>query len=324
LVWDSLPDAELRAVAAELHDPAVMEAQLRRMLQDERVIGMAAEFGARWLGTRDFVENHGRNLQFFPEFTPSVRAALAEEPIWFFADQFRHDRPVMDVIASDAIVINDVLAQHYGIPGVTGAPWRRVEQVSDFGRGGLLGFGAVIAKHSAAARTSPIKRGAWLVQLLGERLPPVPPDVPPLPETPPAGLSVRQITERHRADPQCAGCHQRIDPFGMALEGFDAIGRLRPASELQAGDTVGTLADGTPIEGIAGLRAYFTGPRKVDFLRNLAQKLVGYALGRAVMTSDRALVESVTQSMAAGGSWSDALLLIVRSEQFRCIRSTDE
>lgn len=324
LVWDSLPDAELHAAAAELHDPAVMEAQLRRLLQDERAVGMAAEFGARWLGSRDFVENHGRNLQFFPEFTPGVREALADEPMWFFADQFRHDRPVMEVIASDAVVINDVLAQHYGIPGVTGAQWRRVEQVGDFGRGGLLGFGAVIAKHSAAARTSPIKRGAWLVQMLGERLPPVPPDVPPLPETPPAGLSVRQITERHRADPQCAGCHQRIDPFGMALEGFDAIGRLRPASELQAGDTVGTLADGTQIEGIAGLRAYFTGPRKADFLRNMAQKLVGYALGRAVITSDRALVEEVTQSMAAGGRWSDALLLIVRSDQFRCIRSIAE
>ncbi len=324
LVWDSLPDDELRALAPQLQDPTVLEGQLRRLLQDERAVGMAAEFGARWLGASDFVENHGRNLQYFPEFTLPVREALAEEPVRFFVDQFRHDRPVMEVISADAIVINDVLAQHYGIPGFTGVEWRRVEQVGDFGRGGLLGFGAVIAKHSAAARTSPIKRGAWLVQLLGERLPPVPPDVPPLPETPPAGLSVRQITLRHRADPQCAGCHQRIDPFGMALEGFDAIGRLRPASELQAGDTVGTLVDGTQIEGIAGLRAYFTGPRKVDFLRNLAQKLVGYALGRAVMTSDRGLVEEVTQSMVAGGRWSDALLLIVRSEQFRCIRSIDE
>jgi hypothetical protein len=321
LVWDSLPDAELRAAAEQLHDPGVLETQLRRLLQDERAVGMAAEFGARWLGVRDFVDNHGRNLQYFPEFTPTVREALADEPVWYFADQLRHDRPVREVIDSDAIVINDVLAQHYGIPGIDGAHWRRVEQVGGYGRGGLLGFGAVIAKHSAAARTSPIKRGAWLVQLLGERLPPVPPDVPPLPETPPAGLSVRQITERHRADPQCAGCHQRIDPFGMALEGFDALGRLRPIGELQPGDTVGTLADGTQIEGLVGLRDYFVGPRRADFFRNLAQKLVGYALGRAVMTSDRSLVDEVAGTMTRGGRWSDALLVIVRSDQFRCIRS---
>lgn len=321
LVWDSLPDQELRAEAERLHDPIVLEKQLRRLLQDERVVGMATEFGARWLGVRDFVENHGRNLQYFPEFTPSVRESLAEEPVRFFMDQFQHDRPVLDVISTDAIVINDELAKHYGIPGVTGPGWQRVDQVASFGRGGLLGFGSVIAKHSAAARTSPIKRGAWLVQLLGERLPPVPPDVPPLPETPPEGLSVRQITERHRADPQCAGCHQRIDPFGMALEGFDAIGRLRPASELQVGDTQGTLADGTQIEGLAGLKDYISGPRRTDFLRTLSRKLVGYALGRAVMTSDRALIEEVTQSMAAGGRWSDSLLLIVRSDQFRSIRA---
>lgn len=321
LVWDSLPDQELRAEAERLHDPIVLEKQLRRLLQDERVAGMAAEFGARWLGVRDFVENHGRNLQYFPEFTPSVRESLAEEPVRFFMDQFQHDRPVLDVISTDAIVINDELAKHYGIPGVTGPGWQRVEQVASFGRGGLLGFGSVIAKHSAAARTSPIKRGAWLVQLLGERLPPVPPDVPPLPETPPEGLSVRQITERHRADPQCAGCHQRIDPFGMALEGFDAIGRLRPASELGVDDTQGTLADGTQIVGLAGLKDYISGPRRTDFLRTLSRKLVGYALGRAVMTSDRALIEEVTQSMAAGGRWSDALLLIVQSDQFRSIRA---
>jgi hypothetical protein len=321
LVWDSLPDQELRGEAEHLHDPIVLEKQLRRLLQDERVAGMAAEFGARWLGVRDFVENHGRNLQYFPEFTLSVRESLAEEPVRFFMDQFQHDRPVLDVISTDAIVINDELAKHYGIPGVTGPGWQRVEQASSFGRGGLLGFGSVIAKHSAAARTSPIKRGAWLVQLLGERLPPVPPDVPPLPETPPEGLSVRQITERHRADPQCAGCHQRIDPFGMALEGFDAIGRLRPASELQVGDTQGTLADGTQIEGLAGLKDYISGARRTDFLRTLSRKLVGYALGRAVMTSDRALIEEIAQSMAAGGRWSDALLLIVRSDQFRSIRA---
>ena len=322
LLWDSIPDDELRAKAAQLHEPAVMEEQLRRMLKDGRMRGMAEEFGARWLGVRDFVANHGRSLKHFPEFTPVLRDALAEEPVRFFEDLLVNDRPVADVIAADAVVINDVLAKHYGIPGVTGPEWRRVENVSAYGRGGFLGFGAVIAKQSAAARTSPIKRGAWLVQVLGERLPKVPPDVPPLPETPPAGLSVREITERHRADSKCAGCHDRIDPYGMAMERFDAIGRLRPASELKPGDTTGTLRDGTEIDDIAGLRDYFAGPRREDLLRSLARKLTGYALGRAVMTSDRKLVDDVTKTMASGGRWSDALLVIVRSEQFRCIRPT--
>jgi hypothetical protein len=324
LLWDSIPDDELRTKSARLHEPAVMEEQLRRMLKDGRMRGMAEEFGARWLGVRDFVANHGRSLKHFPEFTPVLRDALAEEPVQFFEDLLMNDRPVADVIAADAVVINDVLAKHYGIPGVTGPQWRRVEKVSAYDRGGFLGFGAVIAKQSAAARTSPIKRGAWLLQVLGERLPNPPPGVPPLPETPPAGLTVREITERHRQDPKCAGCHVRIDPFGMAMERFDAIGRLRSASELKPGDTKGILRDGTEIDDIAGLRSHFAGPRREDLLRTLARKLTGYALGRAVMTSDRKLVDEVTKTMTGGGRWSDALLVIVQSEQFRCIRPTDK
>ena len=320
LLWDSIPDDELRAKAARLHEPAVMEQQLRRMVKDARMRGLAEEFGARWLGVRDFVANHGRSLNHFPEFTPALRDTLAEEPVRFFEDLLVNDRPVADVIAADAVVVNDVLAKHYGIPGVSGPEWRRVEKVSAYGRGGLLGFGAVLAKQSAAARTSPIKRGAWMAQMLGERLPKVPPNVPPLPESPPAGLSVREITERHRQDPACSGCHARIDPYGMTLERFDALGRFRPARDLKPGDTRGTLRDGTEIDDFAGLRAYVAGPRREDVLRALAHKLTGYALGRAVKLSDRKLVDELTKTMAAGGRWSDALLVIVRSEQFRCIR----
>ena len=323
LLWESIPDDELRAKAAKLHEPAIMEQQVRRMLKDGRMRGMAEEFGARWLGVRDFVANHGRNLKHFPEFTPALREALAEEPVRFFEDLLINDRPVADVIAADAVVINELLAKHYGIPGVKGAEWRRVEKVAEYGRGGMLGFGAVLAKQSAASRTSPVKRGAWVVQMLGERLPKVPPDVPPLPEIPPAGLSVREITERHRKDPNCAGCHIRIDPFGMTLEQFDAIGRLRTAKELKPGDAKATTQDGTEINGFAGLRNYLAGPRREDLLRSISQKLVGYSLGRSIQLSDRNLIEDVTKSMASGGRWSDALLVIVSSEQFRCIRATE-
>ena len=320
LLWDSIPDDELRVNAERLHEPAVMDAQVRRMLKDARMRGMAEEFGARWLGVRDFVTNHGRNLQHFPEFTPVVRDALAEEPVRFFEDLLVNDRPVADVIASDAVVVNDVLANHYGIPGVTGPEWRRVENVSAYSRGGMLGFAAVLAKTAAASRTSPVKRGAWVVQMLGERLPKVPPGVPPLPETPPAGLSVREITERHRQDVACAGCHVRIDPYGMTLEQFDALGRLRPASDLQPGDARATTRDGTEIDGFVGLRDYLAGPRREDVLRSLAHKLTGYALGRAVQLSDRKLIDEITRTMANGGRWSDVLLSIVNSEQFRSIR----
>ena len=320
LLWDSIPDDELRAKAAMLDEPAVMERQLRRMLKDSRMRGMAQEFGARWLGVRDFVTNHGRNLKQFPEFTPTVSQVLAEEPVRFFEDLLVNDRPVADVIDADAVVVNDVLARHYGIPDITGPEWRRVEKVSAYSRGGVLGFAAVLAKTAAAARTSPVKRGAWVVQMLGERLPKTPPGVPPLPETPPDGLSVREITERHRQDPACADCHVRIDPYGMTLEQFDALGRLRPASELKPGDTRASTRDGVEIDGFAGLRDYLAGPRREDLLRALARKLTGYALGRAVQLSDRKLVDQLTDTMSAGGCWSDVLLIIVRSEQFRCIR----
>ncbi|MFM8891502.1 MAG: DUF1592 domain-containing protein [Planctomycetia bacterium] len=320
LLWDSIPDDELRAAAPRLHEPAVMESELRRMLADRKTRGMAEEFGARWLGVRDFVVNHGRSVADFPEFTPAVRDALAEEPVRFFEDLLRNDRPVTDLITGDAVIVNDVLAKHYGIPGVAGPEWRRIEKVAAHGRGGFLGFGAVLAKQSAAARTSPIKRGAWLAQVLGERLPNPPPDVPPLPETVPAGLSVREITERHSQDPRCFGCHSRIDPYGITLGAFDALGRLRPADQMKPGETKATLRDGTVVDDAAALRGYLAGPRRDDVLRTLARKLAGYCLGRAVLPSDRRLVDTLVKTMAAGGRWSDALLVIVQSEQFRCIR----
>ena len=320
LLWDSIPDAELSAAAAHLREPAVLEAQLRRMLKDSRIRGMAEEFGARWLGVRDFTANHGRSLKDFPDFTPEVRDALAEEPVRFFEEVLLNDRPVDALITADAVVVNEVLAKYYGLPGVTGTGWRRVEQVSPHGRGGLLGLGAVLAKQSAAARTSPIKRGAWLAQLLGDRLPKPPASVPPLPETPPEGLTVRELTARHREAPSCAGCHDRIDPYGLAFERFDAIGRLRPANRMQPGESRSTLRDGTVVDGFAEIRNYVVGTRREDLLKTLARKLTGYALSRAVLPSDRALVDELSRTLIQGGRWSDALLVLVRSEQFQCVR----
>jgi hypothetical protein len=320
LLWDSIPDEELRAAAPRLHESDVMKAQVRRMMSDRRIRGMAEEFGARWLGVRDFVANHGRSLKDFPDFTPALRDALAEEPVRMFEDLLMNDRPVSAVIASDAVIVNDALAMHYGIPGVSGPEWRRVEKVAAYGRCGILGLGAVLAKQSAAARTSPIKRGAWVAHMLGDRLPKPPANVPPLPDAVPEGLSVRELTERHRNNETCASCHDRIDPYGLTLEQFDAIGRLRPANEMKPGESRATLRDGTDVNDSAELRNYVAGPRRGDLLRTLARKFTGYALSRAVLPSDRALVDEVSKTMIAGGSWSDVVLVIVGSEQFRSIR----
>jgi hypothetical protein len=227
---------------------------------------------------------------------------------------------VEELLTSDATVLNDALASFYGIPGVSGNGWRRVEKLSTHGRGGVLGLGAVLAKQSAAARTSPIKRGAWLAHLLGDRLPKPPASVPPLPETPPDGLTVRELTARHREDPSCASCHDRIDPYGLAFESFDAIGRLRPANQLQPGECRATLRDGTEVDGFSGIRNYVVGARRSDLLKTLARKITSYALSRAVLPSDRALVDAVGKTLIDGGRWSDALLVIVRSEQFQSIR----
>ncbi len=322
LLWDSMPDDALRTTASRLREPGVLEAQLQRMLKDERVRGMAEEFGARWLGVRDFVANHGRSLKDFPTFTPAVRDLLAEEPVRFFEDSLRNDRPVDQLLTTDATVLNDALASFYGIPGITGNSWRRVEKLSAHGRGGVLGLGAVLAKQSAAARTSPIKRGAWLAQILGDRLPKPPASVPPLPETPPEGLTVRELTARHREDASCASCHDRIDPYGLAFEQFDAIGRLRPVNQMQPGESRSTLRDGTTVNGFAEIRNYVVDSRRKDFLKTLARKLTGYALSRAVLPSDKALVDELSKTLIDGGRWSDALLVLVRSEQFQCIRPT--
>ena len=332
LLWDSIPDEPLSAEAEELHKREVMEAQVRRMLKDDRVRGMALEFGARWLGVRDFDTGHGRNLQQFPEFTIELRDALAEEPVQFFMDQLSNNRPVADLVDSEAIVINQTLAKHYEIPweaesrGTSigpGSEWRRFENASHYSRGGLLGLGAVLAKTAAASRTSPVKRGAWVVELLGDRLPPTPPGVPPLPETPPDGLSVREITERHRKDPACANCHLRIDPFGMPLEQFDALGRLRPSVEFKPGDIKSVTRDGVEINGFAGLKEYLAVHRRGDVFSSLARKLTGYALGRSVMLSDRELVNQISESIASGACWSEVLLMIAQSDQFRSVRPSE-
>ena len=327
-LWSSQPDAELRSVAAsgKLHEPEQLSAQTQRMLRDPRMRRMATEFACAWLHIHGFDSLDEKSERHFPEFT-ALRGSLYEESIRFFTDFFQENRPVLDLLDADYTFLNEALAKHYGIPGVAGEEWRRVDGVRKFSRGGILGLGATLAKQSGASRTSPILRGNWVAEaLLGDKLPRPPKDVPLLPEDESTGsLTVRQLTEKHSSDPRCAGCHLRIDAFGFALESFDAIGRWREKDS--AGRSIDTLAktmDGTVLSGMEGLRGYLLTKRREAFLRQFCRKLLGYSLGRSVQLSDEPLLEAIQKQLIAGDFRINTVLgMIVGSRQFREIRGRD-
>jgi hypothetical protein len=325
-LWSSAPDAELRALAAsgKLHEPAVLAAQMRRMVKDAKSERLAREFGCQWLHVRDVATLDEKSERHFPTFV-SLRGAMQEEAERFFADLFQQDRPVLSLINADHVFVNGPLARHYGLK-VTGEGWQRVDGVRAQGRGGVLAFASTLARQSGASRTSPILRGNWLTEvLLGDKLPRPPKDVPILPETAPQGLTERQLIEKHSSDPACARCHQRVDPFGFALEGFDAIGRARSkdASGLDI-DTRTVLPGGVSVDGLNGLRDYLLTRRQDDFLRQFSRKLLGYALGRAVQLSDKPLLDAMVARLKTGeGRVGGALEVIVLSSQFREVRGRD-
>ena len=315
-LWSSQPDAELSALAhsATLHHPDTLAAQARRMLRDPRIRRLATEFGCAWLHIHDFSALDEKSEKAFPEFA-ALRGAMYEESIRTFTDLFAEDRPVMSLLDADSTFLNEPLAKFYGIP-IRGADWQRVEGVQKFGRGGILAQAAVLAKQSGASRTSPILRGNWLCEtLLGEKLPRPPKGVPTLPETPPAGLTERQLTAQHSSDPKCAGCHIRIDPYGFALEAYDAIGRRREGT-----DTAAKLANGTEFTGLEGLRTHLLTQRREAITNQFARKLLGFALGRSVQLSDKPLIRQLTANPRTAAEVVEA---IVRSRQFREIRGRE-
>jgi hypothetical protein len=328
-LWASMPDEALRdrAASGALLDPDALVEEFRRMRDDDRIRRFAEEFACQWLQVYDFPGLDEKSERHFPSFA-DLRPAMYEETIRFFADLVRDDRPVADILDADETFLNEDLARHYGIDGVTGPDWRRVEGVKQHGRGGILALAATLSKQSGASRTSPILRGNWVSEvLLGERLPRPPKDVPVLPEDEAAtdGLTVRELVERHTQDPKCAGCHRRIDPFGFALERYDAIGRAR-SIDLGARpiDTRTTLPDGAEIDGIEGLRRHLLEDRRDAFVRQFCRKLLGYALGRGVQLSDEPLIDEMKRQLDDhGGRVSAAIETILRSPQFRQIRGRD-
>jgi hypothetical protein len=328
-LWASLPDNQLRQLAASgrLRETDVLVGQSRRMLRDAKVRRLATEFACQWLHIYDFEQLDEKSERHFPTFV-DLRGAMYEESIRFFTDIFQNDRSLLDILDADYTILNEELAKHYDIPGVTGGEWRRVEGVKNYSRGGILGQATTLAKQSGASRTSPVLRGNWISEaLLGERLPRPPKGVPELPadEAATEGLTVRQLVEKHASDQKCAVCHRRVDPLGFALESFDAIGRRRERD--LAGRPIDTHAktiDGAEFNDIEGLRNYLLTARRNAFVRQFCRKLLGYALGRSVQLSDTPLLEEIERDLKSSDyKITSAVVAIVRSQQFREIRGRD-
>jgi mono/diheme cytochrome c family protein len=328
-LWSSPPDAELRTLAAagQLRDPKVLAAQTQRMLKDNRTRSLAIEFGTQWIHVRGFDELKEKNEKLFPTFDANLRKAIYEESILFFQDLFQSDRAVTQILDADHTFLNETLAKHYGIPGVTGLEWRRVDGVKKHGRGGVLGLASVQTRQAGASRTSPVLRGNWVVEtLLGEKLPRPPANVPQLPEMEGTDkLTTRQLVEKHVSVQSCAVCHVRIDPFGFALEKYDPIGRFRDKEITGlAIDAKSKLKDGTEFEGIDGLRNYLLTKKKDVVVRLFCKRLLGYALGRAVTLSDTALLDEMVAELNKNDSRVGAAVqAIVRSPQFRMVRGSE-
>ena len=328
-LWSSIPDAELWELAAtgDLHDPRTLAAQTQRMIRDPRVRRFAVEFGAQWLHVRDIAERMEKNEKLYPTFNAELAAAFREETVRFFEDLVRRDGSVLELLAADHTFLNQSLAEHYGIPGVEGAHWRRVDGLGGHSRGGVLTMASVLAAQSGASRTSPVLRGTFVLEtLLGDRIPDPPPDVPELPDAPAdAELSVREATEQHRSDPACMRCHIKIDPFGFALEQFDALGRRRDRDA--AGRPIDArveLPGGVAFDGMAGLRHHLLTAGRDRFLRTFTRKLLGYALGREVVLSDQQLLDTMLVDLEANDHRVSTLVhAIIASRQFQSHRGRD-
>ncbi|MGC4013695.1 MAG: DUF1592 domain-containing protein [Luteolibacter sp.] len=277
-LWASMPDAELFRLAGEgkLAEPAVMAGQVRRMLADPRAESLSRFFGGEWLGYDELLEFSEPDLKRFPEFTQSLRKAMYRESVDFFSNVIRENRPVTDLISSDYTFLNEELAKHYGIPEVTGGEMRRVA-LGDPNRGGIIGQASVMTVTSLPLRTSPVKRGKWILDtLLGTPPPPPPPDAGVLPpdDHSKSGTSMRERLEHHRSRASCAGCHAKIDPLGFGLENFDPLGRWRVTDVNGKGiDSKAALPDGTTFDSPAGLKHYLLSDDEL-FLRNTARKML--------------------------------------------------
>jgi hypothetical protein len=316
-LWSSLPDDELidLAVARRLSRPAVLEQQVRRMLDDVRADALVSSFAAQWLQLRN-LRSAAPDKNLFPDFDDNLRQAFQRETELFVGSIIQGDRPVLDLLNADYTFLNERLARHYGILGVKGSHFRRVS-LTQPERHGLLGQGSILLLTSHADRTAPVVRGKWVLEnLLGVPPPPPAANVPPLTEED-ASLSMRARMEAHRRSPSCAGCHRIMDPIGLALENFDAVGAWRTRDGGMPIDASGQLMDGTAVDGPVSLRRALAAKQDV-FVGNVAEKLLTYALGRRLEYYDMPAVRTIVRDAARQDSRFSALIMaIVTSEPFR-------
>ena len=323
-LWASIPDDELIDVAANgtLRDPAVLESQVRRMLADPRADTLVTNFAAQWLYLRN-LPAVSPNFIAFPDFDDTLRRAMRQETELFFGSIIHEDRSALDLLTADYTFVNERLARHYGIPNIYGSHFRRITLPSESPRGGLLGQASILAVTAYATRTSPVIRGKWILEnLLGTPPPPPPANVPPLSEDKSdAVLSMRERMVEHRRNPVCASCHAIMDPVGLSLENFDAVGRWRTLTDGFAPiDASGSFPDGTTFDGVAGLKQAILG-RSDQFVRTLTGKLLTYALGRAMEYYDAPAIRMIERT-AAGDDYrfSSLILGIVQSTPFQMRR----
>jgi hypothetical protein len=334
-LWGSGPDeALMQAVRGQyLGQPEQLKAQVNRMLDDPRSQRMIRDFLGNWLDFRRFESHGGVDREQFPAFNDELRNSMAKEPIQFFWDLLNSDGRLEELIDSGHVVVDQILAEYYGMNGrssqrdhagtITNAldGWERHDGARQAGRGGLLSMGVFLTQNSPGLRTSPVKRGYWVVRkLLGEKIPPPPPNVPELPdsERETGESTLRELLARHREHASCAACHNRFDSVGLLLEEFDPVGRPRTVD--MAGRPIASAAalpEGVEYQGLEGLKEYLMAFRMEELKKNFCENLVAYALGRTLIVSDDLLVDEMMQRLSSNGNrLRSAFEMVVESPQF--------
>jgi hypothetical protein len=323
-LWSTMPDGELRRAAdnGTLRQPTVLTAQVKRMLRDPKAAALVENFMGQWLQFKN-VDVLKPDIEKFPDFDDSLRFSMRRETELFLEDLVRQDGSLLDLLDTKHTFLNERMARFYGVPGVSGPEFRRVEMGGTNRGGGILAHGSVLTVSSYSTRTSPVLRGKWILEnLLNAPPPPPPPAVPSLEEsTAGKNLSLRRQMEEHRKNPACASCHSRMDPLGFGLENFNAVGAWRTQDGDFPIDAAGVLPNGKSFAGPAQLKALLQEDRNA-FVRGVAEKLLTYGLGRGLERYDKPVVASIAAKMPASNyRFSSLVLGIVNSLPFQMRRA---
>jgi len=316
-LWSSMPDDELLDLAERGQLRQNLDAQVRRMLASPKAHALVTNFAGQWLEIRN-LKYIAPDSKLFPGFDDDLRDSMQKETETFFDHILRQDSSIMDFVNADYTFVNERLAKFYGMPNVTGDEFRQVSLVGT-PRRGVLTQASVLAITSTPTRTSPVKRGKWVLEdLLGTPPPPPPPDVPPLAaDSKPVTGTLRHQMEEHRANPVCASCHARMDPIGFGLENFDAIGAWREKDGGATVDPSGKLTTGESFNGATELIGILSDRKRDSFVRNLSEKLLIYSLGRGVERYDRPALDQIVKNVQGGGyHFSSLVLAVVKSVPF--------